>query len=366
MNAWPEAVADFARPANLSRWYNARAHESEVDGIGCRWELDRLIELEGPLTPRNWLNRARRAHLDAREKHQANFAAAAAEYKCIEAIAREPLQAWYQQCASEARYAGDWSLAQWYLDRLITARPGDWHLYEQRAAVRFAQGPDRKKDARASKQIALDNSRSKFSLATCERHALLSLWLREKNEYLAVRARALKQYQAKWSQQPVTMDAAPLAWLCTLCPGAVTEPDGEGSLDRWTKNREEWLPKLEGRLSKRLQTDESARQFYADTSYRVLYARAAVLYRAGKYEEALSRLKKLVTLERVERVWHFPLLALVYTRLNNTTEARIWLKKTANWLKNHPPGKSAWFDRLTVQLLHEEVKNVLDGEDSEE
>ena len=81
-----------------------RRGQAGADGVGYRWELDRLIEVQGAATPANWLARARRAHLHAREGRREQ---AEKEYQRIEAVAREPLLVWYQQRAAEATYAGD-------------------------------------------------------------------------------------------------------------------------------------------------------------------------------------------------------------------------------------------------------------------
>ena len=96
------------------------AREAEPDGVGCQWELDRLIELQGPATLANWLPWARRAHLHARE---GRLEAAMKDYQCVEAAAPAPLRVWCQQRAAEARYAGAGPLAKWYQDRLAGNRP---------------------------------------------------------------------------------------------------------------------------------------------------------------------------------------------------------------------------------------------------
>ena len=113
--SWP------ARPTCCG-WYEERARQAEADGVGCQWELDRLIELQGPPTAANWMPWVRRAHLHARE---GRLKEAMKDYSCVEAVARTPLRVWYQQCAAEARHGGAKALAQWYRGPREPGRPKD-------------------------------------------------------------------------------------------------------------------------------------------------------------------------------------------------------------------------------------------------
>jgi hypothetical protein len=104
------------------------------------------------------------------------------------------------------------------------------------------------------------------------------------------------------------------------------------------------------------------------------------LYRAGRFEEAVTRLTEAAELTchpyrtNVQHTWYF--LAMAHHRLGHADEARRWLDKglrgTEEALKSpgETPGKSGnaagvlspnWNRRLTLQLLRREAEQLIQG-----
>ncbi|HUE73916.1 MAG TPA: tetratricopeptide repeat protein, partial [Pirellulaceae bacterium] len=103
--------------------------------------------------------------------------------------------------------------------------------------------------------------------------------------------------------------AALLVWCCKLRPDAVADWDavvrmGEKALGKLPDNR------------------------------RLMHDLGAVLYRAGRFEQALERLEESVRLrpEKKAVVWDWLWLAMVHHRLGDTDKARDWLRQAQQWI----------------------------------
>jgi tetratricopeptide (TPR) repeat protein len=94
----------------------------------------------------------------------------------------------------------------------------------------------------------------------------------------------------------------------------------------------------------------------------------ASLYRAGRFAEALKRLKEAsAAVERGESgspgtspayTWFF--LAMANYRLGQAEEARQWLDKALKQMEQETQNKDAfWNRRLTLHLFHREAENLL-------
>ncbi len=104
----------------------------------------------------------------------------------------------------------------------------------------------------------------------------------------------------------------------------------------------------------------------------------AILYRAGRFEEALERLTEannMIEEPDTEStltpsyicIWYF--LAMAHHKLGHDAEAEKWLDKATEWtdkvLGEHDEGKSplSWNRRLTLKLLREEAEEMIGNEE---
>jgi tetratricopeptide (TPR) repeat protein len=131
-----------------------------------------------------------------------------------------------------------------------------------------------------------------------------------------------------------------IAWTCALAPNAVADP---ARPVQWAEKAVAARPR----------------------DYEAMNTLGAVLYRAGRFEEAIRRLKEAIALEgRGGNAVDWLFLAMSHRRLGHGEEARQWLKKAVQWLDT-PVGtseedraglQSTWDGRLTVQLLRREAE----------
>src|SRR5262249_9230095 len=144
-------------------------------------------------------------------------------------------------------------------------------------------------------------------------------------------------------------DAYWIAWTCVLAPDAVAD---------WTKA---------------LRFAEHA---YADNgkNYDRINHLGAVLYRAGRFQEAAQRLTEA---EAVFQQTPSPLTSIVYNwfyqamtqhQLGNSQEAASWLQKAVQEIDEPSPQTAqnplnrTWNRRLTLQLLRREAEELLKKE----
>jgi len=148
------------------------------------------------------------------------------------------------------------------------------------------------------------------------------------------------------TEDPVAAEWA--AWTCVLAPDAVADFSGPVAL-----------------AEKAVQSDPK--------SSRYLKALGSILYRAGRYEEAIQRLTesdRLVQDPDPESgsshayTWFF--LAMAHHKLGHDAEAKQWLDKAVGWLDNvmrrHDDGTGArlsWNRRLTLKLLRQEAEALV-------
>jgi tetratricopeptide (TPR) repeat protein len=161
-------------------------------------------------------------------------------------------------------------------------------------------------------------------------------WLLNGMIYLAAaRPEAYRRTCARLVQQFGQTDEpqvpALLVWCCKLLPDAVDDFDavvrvGEKALAKLPDN---------GRLMRDL---------------------AALLYRAGRFEQALQRTEEGIQYrpEKKPVVWDWLWLAMVQHRLGETDKARDWLRQAQEWIDQNDQGRG-----LELRLLRTEAEEVL-------
>ena len=136
--AWRDRLEQVGRldpaavqPDNDPSWHEPMIREAEQNGntFAAIWHLDRLIAAR----PDDWYLYARRARAWARSQ---KLDMADADCRQAERLAsREQVLDFETHCALDCADDGRWSFALWYLNRLISARPDDGILREDRAVV---------------------------------------------------------------------------------------------------------------------------------------------------------------------------------------------------------------------------------------
>ena len=151
----------------------------------------------------------------------------------------------------------------------------------------------------------------------------------------------------QFSQTDRANNAYYVAWSCALAPDAVTD----------------WATAVA--LAEKAVQSEPKSVTYLNTL-------GAVLYRAGRFDEALTRLSEAGALVQVPSeatlfppayIWFF--LAMTQQRLGHAEEAKQWLDKAAAWtdkiLADADQGTAdlSWNRRLTLKLVRDEAAALL-------
>jgi len=392
-----------AEPSGLG-WHQRLAAENEESGhpFAARWHLNRLIDAQ----PGDWFARALRSRANWKLGRLDEAAA-----DCARAIQLGPTEAvrdWLTRQSPDYDAEASWQMAAWYLDRLVAARPHDAvaHLARGRAQVELGQLDGATADFALALRLGprddvLARCRAYWEEYEIEERWLTGLWFLERlaeeqplDWYVPARigkangrlaqfepslrgySRALalhdtdptlwragavlylhvgdvEGYRTACEQmlrhytQTTTGQDYEVAWVCSIGPGAVTD---------WAR------PVQVAEKSVAISPKNSA----------YLTALGAVLYRAGRYEEALGRLDEAMkenTYGGSLSCWLF--LALAHHRLGHAAEARSYLDKAAAWLDQSTPEKPRdarmgatpvlWSHWLEAQLLRCEAEAVIRG-----
>ncbi len=361
----------YASPVGPSAYHDARARDAEQDGdwFAARWHLDRLIDDRaaadgGGDRPDPWLLRARRARAGSAA---GRFDAADADYRRAEELASRALvDAWYRQRIADCERAAQWRTALWYLDRCLAAAPRDAELYAIRARILGRLG--RREDQVASLvKVAGLGAEGGALIALADEHAALADWGQAAVLYDRARRQEPVAPPAWIRGALVALEAGPeggyramcvdlleqapradapeeadfVARICTLAPGAT----------------DDLAPVVE--LAERAvkQGSPSERPDFVCTL-------GAVLYRAGRFPEALARLEQAIAAKQGNRAVRDRLfLAMAQHRLGRAAEAaRTFDEATrrtdGDGAMDRPP---SWADRVEYGLLRREAEAMILG-----
>jgi tetratricopeptide (TPR) repeat protein len=125
-------------------------------------------------------------------------------------------------------------------------------------------------------------------------------------------------------------------WSCCLAPGATDDPEAPVRLAEIA---------LQG-------------PFIGTGKAQVLNTLGAALYRAGRFDEAIRRLREGIQLRdgtSVPQDWAF--LAMAYFRLGDRDEARRWLDRFRGYPPDADPAK--FWDELEIRLLRSEAEALI-------
>jgi tetratricopeptide (TPR) repeat protein/sugar lactone lactonase YvrE len=364
-----EALADTtdrSPPGSISAraYHDARAGDAEQDGdsFAARWHLNQLLtswEGEAPAEPGTWLTYARRARTwtNDNQMEQADRDYARAR----ELASPEHLLCWYRQCHVACQSAKRWPTALWYLEHALALVPEDWQLYAERAltyeklgkfkeyatdlAAAAARGADssvlvRLADAyarqgqwdKAAAAFATASRRGPLGLNAWHCHALVCLKVGDTAGYRRICSLLL----ASVGQTPHPQLANGVAWTCAVGPAAVRDYAQPLAL-----------------------AERAAEKAPAQVRAEILNTLGALLYRAGRFQEAVSRLRESIQVRDgvgVVQDWIF--LAMAQQRLGDTSEAQKFLAKVQQAREANP---GALWNNVEVELLRQEVQALVEG-----
>jgi WD40 repeat protein/serine/threonine protein kinase/tetratricopeptide (TPR) repeat protein len=354
-----EGAAASALAAGISddNFHDARARDAEQDNhpAAARWHLDRMIEVQsgepGPGSPPIWLAFMRRARTWTAQEH---FDQADSDYAAVlKHVSQVELSTWYRQCTVDCQRGEQWSTALWYLNRAVALAPDDWRLYAGRAQVLGKLGKDKEREADLKKVVERAPD-SLILVQLAEEYAVAGKWDEAGQAFAMAAARdlhllpawhhfglvslqrgdrqAYRDICAKLVLEEVTSIGAAnsVAWACAM------GPEGLGDYQRPIELAERAVSKVP-----------------QESRHGVLNTLGAILYRAGRYQDAVQRLQEGIQISKSDgsvHDWYF--LAMAYHRLGDADLARKYLTQaTARPLPLTP---FSW-DNLELDLLRREA-----------
>ncbi len=347
-------------------YHDARARDAQQLGnaFAARWHLSRLIaaqesEKETPTFPAapRWLAYARRGSL-----HTAagQFDLAEADYARALALGSPKLLlGWYRHRSADCLAGEQWQAALWYLGRAVAAAPDEWTLYADRALAHEKLGHSREAEADLEKAVergadssvlvhladvyagrgcwdkaaaALEKagSRGSLSLVALYHRALACLKLGDRDGYRRVCARLL----AAAGPTPPPELANLIAWVSSIGPEAVDDYARLLTLAELAVDKAQPAAK-----------------------HSVLNTQGALLYRAGRYRDAVNRLEQGLHIDKgQDTVQDWIFLAMAHHRLGEKDTARGFLDKAA---RTQPKEKASPWDILEEELLRREAEVLI-------
>ncbi len=354
-----EGSADSACRFRMSAadYHYGLAQDAEEDGntFAAVWQLDRLIALG----PDDWFLYARRgrAHSAA---GQLEFAAADYE-QARKRQAGDGLVDWYRLRVTECRTAKEFATALWYLDQVRPLRPGDWTVFRDRADLLAGLGKKEESDAALERAVEMGGD-VQVALRLVEVYARKGQWQRaasllgEKQQ----KGPAPLSLNLAYQHAIALLQAGDAVGYQKLCAGLL-QATAQAKLSPSAANSVAWATALgpagvadyEPVIRYAEQAVAAARG--AQSKHLVLNTLGAVLYRAGRHQEAIQRLEEAVTLDQGKGViqdWLF--LAMANHQLHKPEEARKWLAKAVP-----PKGNNNFWEKAEVELLHCEAEALI-------
>jgi WD40 repeat protein/serine/threonine protein kinase/tetratricopeptide (TPR) repeat protein len=339
-------------------FHDARARDAEQDGdsFAARWHLDRVLGIQAEVREK-WLTYARRAR---QFTVSGQFAQADADYARARGLgSAEKLLNWYRYRINDCLKAGQWQAARWYLQRVLAAAPNDWHLYADRALVHdklgrtqaweadvtqaVARGADGvyrfgQMDAfarrgmwpQAAAMLAAPGIQGRLPIQAFHHFALTLLKMGRREEYRRFCALLVQQLGEERNLQVANL----VAWICALGPKALDD------------------------YSRAITLSQAALKAVSGPPRRALLnTLGALLYRAGRYREAIVQLREAVAEAKGKgsmQDWVF--LAMALHRVGEADEARKYfdrVKSDQTSDADQPWGKAEY------EILRAEAESLL-------
>ncbi len=355
-------------------WHDAVAADAEqdADAFGAEWHLDRLAILR----PNDWTIPARRGRLLAAAGRQDEAAAAYAAAR-RRAPFPQVLSAWLRAAAATEEVAGRNEAGLWNLDRAVAITPKDWVPYAARAALADQAGhADR---ARADVDAAVRLGAEPFVVAQMAERAASQAtqtadWTRVATLMTAVTKDSRNSIGECYHLAIACMKAGDRTGYRAACaaiarqmppPGTPLELGdaldasmafvvGPGATDDWAIPLS-WVDWVLTRIAQR---EAALKQPNNNLRHLFLHPRGALLYRAGRHQEATAVLRDAMRLHALGgdfSDWLY--LALAEHALGHADAAKQAALK-ARAVKSRAKRDTAW-ERAEVDLLAAELDAVL-------
>jgi tetratricopeptide (TPR) repeat protein len=363
--AWRERLERLGRldptaagPDSDPAWHEPMIREAEQNGnaFAAIWHLDRLIAAR----PSEWYLYARRGRAwSASDK----FETAAADYQNAERLSSSEQVLDFQvhsliDCSKVER----WAEALWYLDRLIAARPDDWMLHEDRAAVygKLGRKADREAELARVFELGADEglvipraeelgragrwAEAARLLARCGRTGPLSQQLAQAWGIACLKAEDYAGYREACAADMACQGSDPIVW--NALSAASLFALGPKGLDDYRLP----LAWFESRLSAVPAPILVIRHYF-------LNLQGGLLLRAGRPDEAIARINEGIAAAKEAQIptdWAY--LALAHARTGRIVEARQVFERLRD--SRLDPSASFW-DVQELALLRSEAEALL-------
>jgi tetratricopeptide (TPR) repeat protein len=279
---------------------------------------------------------------------------------------------WHQAEARDSEERAQWFAACWHLDRLIALAPAETSLYARRGDARAGLGQWDK--VVADYTMAIERSSAVPLLARrAEAFSRLGRW-----------RDAISDYTKSIAESPDDISLHINRLYCHLHAGDLTGYRKDctelfdhfsGKTDAQTANNLVWACALiPDALDDFPRTVKLAERAVSDSpsDYIRLNTLGAILYRAGRYPEAVRRLEEAMQVHGQGGTaldWLF--LGMAVYRMGRTEEASQWLKKSYQWIEQAEQGIIAdrfivipltTSQRLELNILRREAGSLIGSE----
>jgi serine/threonine protein kinase/WD40 repeat protein/tetratricopeptide (TPR) repeat protein len=356
-------------PRPDAAWHDAAAADAEQDGdiIGVEWHLDRLAKWR----PNDWTIPARRGRVLAAtgRRDEADGAYAAARRL---APTPQVLSDWLRAAAADDEAAGRKESALWNLDRAVALTPGDWTLY----ALRVGLADPARAVADEDEAIRLGADPTLIERAA-DRAAGSGDWKRAAALFTTLARDPDLPMPTRYLQVVACLKAGDAAAYRAACAGiaerlprgdpkvshhesnsaARANTLGPNATDDWTRTLA-WTEHALARLAEIEKDRPALKELVRKERHRFLNTRGAVLYRAGRFEEAAKVLRESTSLLADGSEFHgWLFLALAEQRLGHADAAMKAAAKARAALAGPKPD-SVW-ERAEMKLLAAELNAAL-------
>jgi serine/threonine protein kinase/WD40 repeat protein/tetratricopeptide (TPR) repeat protein len=347
-------------------WHDAVAADAEQDGdaYGAEWHLDRLAALR----PNDWTIPARRGRVlaAAGRRDEADAAYTAARHL---APTPQVLADWLRAAAADDEVAGRKEAARWNLDRAIALTPGDWTLYALRAGL----ADPARAVADEDEAIRLGAEQPLIERAA-DRAAGSGDWKRAAALLSRLARNPDFPMEARYLLAVACLKAGDAAGYRAACAGMAEQlPRGDprrshhdsnfaaraaslgpNGTDDWARALA-WTDHALARLAEIEKARPALKDLIRRERHRFSNTRGAVLYRAGRFEEAAKVLRESMRLLPDGGEFHgWLFLALAEHRLGHAAAA----KEAAARARAVPRPTTVW-DLAEVDVLAAELDAVL-------
>ena len=304
-------------PAEVAAWHDRIAASLEVAGSpsAALWHLDRLIRER----PEDALLRVRRARVHDRLGDRERFAS---DLDAALTIGdREPVLTTLVHWAADAFAEGRWDSVIRLIDPVLDDRP-EWQTlraWRGEALARLGRWPE------AAADLARIDAGTGIDVTISYHLAIASLRAGDTDRYRSACAAAIRRIVP--ASRPSVANLA--AWLCVLGPNAV---DDLAALVRLSESTLEAA------------TPASAHDF--------LNTLGAALFRAGRAEDAVVRLRQGIERGGGESPQDLAFLAMGHALLGRREEARQYRDRLDSWRPDPSPG-AFWTNQEMGILIRE-------------